>query len=53
MFPEKKEAGNRQEELLSRAYELAITAHQGKNDRRDRDGGAKALSLDGQTPHKG
>ena len=33
MLPEKKEAGNRQEEMVSRTYELAEAAHQGKNDR--------------------
>ena len=33
VLPEKKEAGNRQEEMVSRTYELAEAAHQGKNDR--------------------
>ena len=33
MLTEKKEAESRQEEMISRAYELAKAAHQGKNDR--------------------
>ena len=33
MFPEKKETENGQEEMVSRAYELAEAVHQGKNDR--------------------
>lgn len=33
MLTEKKETETRQEEMLSRAYELAKAAHQGKNDR--------------------